>query len=240
MTKNISGISCTLASPGPAERVSRIVSNPAQSADDLARELASLEADFGTEIYSEFLYLTAHLYFDAEEAKSHFNRILEIRESMEQRLGSRVDVRVALVSYFVDVNRKLENPKIMELRLFQETQASAYRDELTGLHIFRYLREHLPVELERVDRYGTSLSLIMIDVDDFKMYNDVYGHTSCNRVLVAIAGIINDSVRATDMAVRYGGEEFLISRSEQYRCFSTFLKGVQVERARQKQGRTCG
>jgi GGDEF domain-containing protein len=57
---------------------------------------------------------------------------------MQDALGSEVALSVALVSYFVQVNRQLQNPKLIELKVFEETRASAYRDELTGLHNFRF------------------------------------------------------------------------------------------------------
>ncbi len=129
---------------------------------------------------------------------------------MEVRLGEQVDLRVALVSYFVHVARKLENPKVIEQLVFQETQASVYRDELTGLYNFRYFREHLAREIERVGRCAAVLSLVMIDIDDFKHYNDSYGHQTGNQALGMLAEILSGAIRGSDTAVRYGGEEFAL------------------------------
>jgi diguanylate cyclase (GGDEF)-like protein len=115
-----------------------------------------------------------------------------------------------LASYFVDVNRKLRNPKIIELQLFQETEASVYRDELTGLFNYRYFRECLPQEIARADRYDGALSLAMIDIDDFKHYNDRHGHQGGNEALVELARLLQHALRKTDVPVRYGGEEFAL------------------------------
>jgi diguanylate cyclase (GGDEF)-like protein len=117
---------------------------------------------------------------------------------------------VALVSYFVEVERKLEHPKVIELRLFEQTQASAYRDELTGLCNFRLFREHLAHELELAERYGSPLSLVMADIDDFKNYNDLNGHEAGNEVLKGVAEIFVASLRRSDIPARYGGEEFVL------------------------------
>jgi diguanylate cyclase (GGDEF)-like protein len=129
---------------------------------------------------------------------------------MRRRLRKAVDLRVALVSYFVEVNRQLKNPKIIELKLFEQAQASIYRDELTGLYNFRYFREYLAREIQRGERYNPPLSLVMIDLDNFKNYNDRNGHESGNRALSMIANLLNQAIRKTDVSARYGGEEFVL------------------------------
>lgn len=176
----------------------------------LAKKLALLEAKFGKAIYAELLFLLTHLRFDGSEAHEHWGKILAIRDAMKQKLGGAVDVRVALVNYFVDVNKKLESPKIIELKLFEQTQSSVYRDELTGLYNYRYLRELLPKEIQRVDRYDSAVAIIMFDIDDFKFYNDRNGHQAGNEALLHVAKILQGCIRDTDAAIRYGGEEFIL------------------------------
>jgi diguanylate cyclase (GGDEF)-like protein len=121
-----------------------------------------------------------------------------------------VDVRVALVSYFLDVVPKLRNPKVIELHLLEQTQASTYRDELTGLCNFRLFKEHLDREIYRGGRFGTALSLLMIDVDEFKTYNDHNGHEAGNEALATIASLIAKGLRKVDVAARFGGEDFTL------------------------------
>lgn len=83
-------------------------------------------------------------------------------------------------------------------------------DELTGLYNRRYLLDRLGEETLRARRYDAGLCLLMIDVDYFKRINDTYGHLVGDKVLADIAGIIRQTIRATDIAGRYGGEEFCI------------------------------
>jgi hypothetical protein len=83
------------------------------------------------------IHLLSHLRFTPVEARRHWESILEHRGRMGRRLGKEVDLRAALVSYFVEVNRSLRNPKIIELKLFEQTQAPIYGDELTALYNFR-------------------------------------------------------------------------------------------------------
>jgi diguanylate cyclase (GGDEF)-like protein len=177
---------------------------------DLDRELRRLEADRGESVYADCLYMLSHLRFEDAEAKHHWRGILAHRNEMQERLESEVNLLVALVSYFVSVERRLETPKVIELRLFEQTQASVYRDELTGLCNFRLFREHLARELQQADRHGSPLSLVMVDIDDFKHYNDTNGHDAGNEALATMAGLLADSLRRSDVPARYGGEEFIL------------------------------
>ena len=83
-------------------------------------------------------------------------------------------------------------------------------DGLTKLHNHRYFQDHLTREIKRVSRTQQPLSLILLDIDDFKLLNDTYGHSAGDDVLVSLAGIMNDSARESDLIARYGGEEFVI------------------------------
>jgi diguanylate cyclase (GGDEF)-like protein len=89
-------------------------------------------------------------------------------------------------------------------------QRQSLTDALTGLPNRRYLEDRLFEEVERSKRYATPLSFMIIDVDHFKMYNDVYGHTNADRVLVQTAHILRRSIRAIDMSARFAGDEFCI------------------------------
>lgn len=81
-------------------------------------------------------------------------------------------------------------------------------DELTGLYNYRYFMEHLELEIGRAHRYSYPVSLMMIDLDDFKVYNDANGHIQGNELLKGIARLFRDSTRESDTVARYGGEEF--------------------------------
>lgn len=84
-------------------------------------------------------------------------------------------------------------------------------DGLTGLGNRRYFDEYLAAEWKRSLRTGTPLSVLMIDVDHFKRYNDAYGHLAGDDVLKQVAGVIQDGAsRSTDLAARFGGEEFVV------------------------------
>src|SRR6185503_541725 len=89
-------------------------------------------------------------------------------------------------------------------------QRMSLTDALTGLPNRRYLEERLFEEVERSKRHGTPLSFAIIDIDHFKSYNDIYGHTNADRVLIKTANLLRASVRAIDMATRFAGDEFCV------------------------------
>ena len=89
-------------------------------------------------------------------------------------------------------------------------EALAMLDGLTGLKNFRALQEHLHREWERTQRYQSDLSLLLLDVDCFKAYNDAFGHLAGNRVLQHLADALSTAARDPDFVARYGGEEFAI------------------------------
>ena len=92
----------------------------------------------------------------------------------------------------------------------EEFQQMSLTDSLTGLPNRRYLEERLYEEVERCKRHGTPLSFMIIDVDHFKSYNDLYGHTSADHVLVKAAHALRKCVRTIDMSARFAGDEFCI------------------------------
>jgi diguanylate cyclase (GGDEF)-like protein len=119
------------------------------------------------------------------------NEDLNILELMSPHL--------ALIIDRTEWHRKAENYQRMSLT-----------DPLTGLPNRRYLSDRLFEEVERSKRYDTPLSFMIIDVDHFKTYNDIYGHTNADIVLVKTAQLLRNSIRAIDMSARFAGDEFCI------------------------------
>jgi diguanylate cyclase (GGDEF)-like protein len=95
-------------------------------------------------------------------------------------------------------------------RLYEKTLELAHEDALTGLANRRRLIEILSKEVCRASRYNTPLSLLMIDLDRFKQFNDAHGHLKGDELLKKFAELLEKRIRTTDMAGRYGGEEFCL------------------------------
>ena len=99
---------------------------------------------------------------------------------------------------------------LSNLKLQEALREQAIRDQLTGLFNRRYLDETLHRELHRCQRNGEPLAVAMLDVDHFKRFNDDYGHDAGDTVLRAIGDLLKRSLRASDIACRYGGEELTV------------------------------
>lgn len=95
-------------------------------------------------------------------------------------------------------------------QMLAEMEQLAITDALTGLYNSRQFFRQIKQEIQRSDRYERALSLLILDIDFFKNYNDTWGHLEGDEVLMKIGGIINSCMRSMDTAYRYGGEEFAI------------------------------
>ncbi len=83
-------------------------------------------------------------------------------------------------------------------------------DRLTGVHNYAFFADALPRECRRAERYHLPLSLVVLDLDHFKAFNDRHGHDAGNRLLTAVGDVIRANCRASDLAARFGGEEFAL------------------------------
>jgi diguanylate cyclase (GGDEF)-like protein len=95
-------------------------------------------------------------------------------------------------------------------RMMEKLQKLAITDGLTKLHNSRSFYTQLELEVDRFNRYKHPLALLLLDIDNFKEYNDSYGHLEGDKVLVRFSQIIKSCLRANDSAYRYGGEEFTV------------------------------
>ena len=118
-----------------------------------------------------------------------------------------------LIATQAELNRRNDQLRDQQekLRLANEQlQALATTDGLTGLKNHRTFKERLAEEFERATRYHLPLSLILLDVDRFKSFNDTHGHPAGDEVLKRVARHLTESTRSTDLVARYGGEEFAV------------------------------
>jgi len=191
------------------------------------KELRELER---APVFSLVLYMLAHLSMSEEQAEGLLVELLEHREHVGAELGRDPGLRVAAIDYLCNVRKLLRNPTIVELSQLENTERCAATDSLTGLYNRRYFDTAIEVEVRRSARYSLEASLLMLDLDAFKPVNDLYGHPFGDLVLRQAGSIIRRAVRESDLACRFGGEEFTVLLPETTRL-GAFAVAERVRRA---------
>jgi diguanylate cyclase (GGDEF)-like protein/PAS domain S-box-containing protein len=126
--------------------------------------------------------------------------------SLAQDVTQRVRSQAALQEVNATLRQRLDDIHELQVQLREQ----AIRDPLTGMYNRRYLDDALQAEIARAIRDRAPLSLMMIDIDHFKRVNDLHGHQAGDEVLKMLAGILRSEARRSDVACRYGGEEFVL------------------------------
>lgn len=162
------------------------------------------------QIYSAILKVLASVEICEQDSESIWNEIIKNKNQLSQCMNREVGFRVAVFDYFTNINQKIKNPKVIDMKLFADTEKLILVDELTRLYNRRHFETALVREFKQSTRYNQSLSLLIIDIDDFKKINDTYGHTTGDEVLTKVAKQITSFLRMEDTACRIGGEEFAV------------------------------
>ena len=184
-----------------------------QFADDddaLIEALQGLIAKEGTEVYSFIFQILTNLDLDPDDAEEHWQRIITNRKDLSAAMGRKVNLITAVCDYFCSIDKSLHNPKIIEIYLFEKAERSSTFDNLTSLLNRNAFDETLKREVSRAKRHDSSLTLLFLDLDDFKIVNDTLGHMAGDEVLKKVAQLIMMEKRSEDIASRYGGEEIAL------------------------------
>lgn len=160
--------------------------------------------------FAELLQTFVHRDFSEDEAVYHWERVLENMDRLSEKLGEPVSVYFSIMEYFTNGEHAFSSPLLVEVNDFRRTEHLAMIDGLTGVFNRRYMDIILRKEFNRCDRYGKTLSICIIDIDDFKEVNDTRGHLFGDDVLREFASLIQATLRDEDILCRYGGEEFLV------------------------------
>jgi len=148
-----------------------------------------------------------------DKIESYFSKDLYVRNicvgsfGMADRTANRFDDEI---SHACDLVLNQGLILIDNAKLYSKTQELAITDGLTGLYNRHYFQKQLAKEFNRAERYNHCVSLIMLDIDHFKHFNDVYGHQAGDVIMKELSHLLQSNIRNVDTAARYGGEEFII------------------------------
>ena len=147
------------------------------------------------------------MFTDVTDKKALEFELLEKNAEMERTLWDMAEVKDALEARAGELNRATEDLKSLNEKLGQ----LSITDGLTEIYNHRHFQDRLNEEVERLNRQKDGvLSLLLLDIDDFKRFNDTYGHQCGDLVLKQLAMLLKNSIRTIDILARYGGEEFAI------------------------------
>jgi len=141
-----------------------------------------------------------------------YGKDFQYEEAIKQGASEFILKPIRLQELIVRLKRVLrERALIFQRRQMEEQlREMTITDDLTKLYNMRHFNEQLKLEMDRALRYKHSLSLLLLDVDRFKQYNDTYGHLEGDKILNRVGEVIRECLRKSDSAYRYGGDEFIV------------------------------
>lgn len=187
-----------------------VLEEDARNADRLLARLDSITDESGIGAHSALLLILTHLGFEEDEARDHWQAILEHREAMSRALERDAGIRTAALDYFTNINRRLVQPTLIDLEMQESLAQDDQTDTLTGLASDRRFRSALQGEIRRARRYDQRAAVIVTDVDDFAEVNRRFGTLLGDRLLRELAMIVNNNIRDIDLAARSGEDEMVV------------------------------
>ena len=160
--------------------------------------------------YRDLIFALIQIRLPEDEAKRDWKEILKHKYILSERLGRNVGIHVATLDYYTNIKKQIAFPKIVDAREYVDTASRALVDELTKAYNRRFFDEEFRRFFLQARSGGKIFSLVMLDLDNFKIYNDINGHIQGDIALIETVRILH-AVCSQDSAVcRYGGEEFII------------------------------
>jgi diguanylate cyclase (GGDEF)-like protein len=190
------------------EELAEVLREDAHNEERILRRLDQIRTQSGLQVYAALLLILTNLAFEESDARRHWEEILKHRRALGQSLGRDVGLRVAVLDHFVNINRQLKNPHIIDVSLADRQDPSSTVDPRTGLWNARQFLAVLQKEIRRAKRYRLDLTMLYLDIDDFREINERHGELVGNILLREVAILIKNKIRDIDMAARLAGEEF--------------------------------
>lgn len=189
------------------EQLLAVLAEDVRNTELLLSRLDSIMKETGIGAHAALLLILTHLAFEDGEARRHWEAVLEHRQRISEALRRDVGVRVAVLDYFLNVNRRLVRPTLIELEMYE---APYPVDPLTGLASDRMFRAAVQNETRRAKRYRQRVSVALFDLDDFSGVNEAVGELVADRLLKEAAIVLHNKVRDIDVVARPGEDELAV------------------------------
>jgi diguanylate cyclase (GGDEF)-like protein len=160
--------------------------------------------------YHDLIFALIQIRLPEEVAKKDWQEILRHKYTMSEKLGRNIGIHVATLDYYTNIRRYMRHPKIVDANEYVDTASHAISDELTQAYNRRFFDTELRRLFKYCDAFGRTFSLLMMDLDHFKMYNDVNGHIKGDIALIESVRIFHAISGLQARVCRYGGEEFTV------------------------------
>jgi diguanylate cyclase (GGDEF)-like protein len=170
--------------------------------------LEKKKGTLGNKFFSDLLFAVTHQHFEPDIAKALWKEVVLHKYKMSAALKRDIRLVVAALDYLSNITGDILSTTLISEDHIAHIVDVSLHDGLTGLFNHAFFYRRIDFELKILARYGTPVSLMMVDIDDFKDFNDQHGHQEGDAVLSSVGAIIEAETRDADICCRYGGEEF--------------------------------
>ena len=160
--------------------------------------------------YRDLIFALIGVRLGEKKAKTDWRSIVNNKNIMSKKLGRNVGVRVAALDYYTNIKHNVKRAVMIDAETLADTVELSITDGLTGAYNRRYFDDSMKRFFQRARRYNEIFSLLLLDVDDFKIYNDNNGHITGDLALIETVRILHAVTQPEDIVARYGGEEFAV------------------------------
>jgi diguanylate cyclase (GGDEF)-like protein len=207
----------------------------AHNEERILRRLDQIRAEEGIQVYAALLLILTRMQFEESEARHHWQAVLEHRRTLAGTLQREVALRVAVLDYFLNLNRQLTGPRLIDLSFVEREEQGSSIDRVTGLWSAAAFLAALQNETRRARRYDLGLCVLYVDIDDFREINERHGELVGGILLREVAILIKNKIRDIDVAARLAGEEFGVILPETGRM-GAFLVAERIRREVERHG----
>jgi diguanylate cyclase (GGDEF)-like protein len=212
-----------------------VLQEDAHNEDRILRRLDQIRAEEGIQAYAGLLLILTGMAFEESEARSHWDAILGHRRALAGSLQREVGLRVAVLDYFLNLNRQTTGPRLIDLTFSERQEQGSSADRVTGLGSASAFLASLQNETRRAKRYDLGLAVLYLDLDNFREVNERHGELVGGILLREVAILIKNKIRDIDTAARLAGEEFGVILPETERM-GAYLVAERIRREVERHG----